>query len=379
MQHAIGNGRINGLDTLRAFAIIIVLLFHYMVVVTQENTFGYVTRIGWMGVDLFFVLSGYLIGNQLLSALKSREDFSIKTFSIRRLLRTLPNYYFVLALYFIFPTALAGSETASILSFLTFTQNSEFRPGVTFSHSWSLCIEEQFYFIFPTLFLLLAARKHSIILMWASLIIGMITGLAVRLYMLNHYGGSSTNVRDYYQHIYYSSFTRFDELLPGIMIAMIKNFHPTLFQRLQKKSNAILVAGIGMIALAFYAFPHFHSTDEAGFNRVLSTLGYSWIALGFSFLVFAALSTDTLLGRTRIFGAEKIALWSYAIYLIHKPLFKILIEPLTQHTIDVKSILGISIIMGVSVAAGWLLFYCVETPFMKWRDKIYPRNTTKGN
>lgn len=60
--------RLDGLDTLRAIAIIIVLIYHYKVVVSPENLFGFISSVGWTGVDLFFVLSGYLIGNQVLSA-----------------------------------------------------------------------------------------------------------------------------------------------------------------------------------------------------------------------------------------------------------------------------------------------------------------------
>jgi len=139
-MNTVTSPRLQGLDTLRAFAIIIVLLFHYMVVVSNENTFGYITRIGWMGVDLFFVLSGYLIGNQVFSAVKKQQNFSLKQFYIRRFLRTLPNYYVVFLLYFIFPDTLNGVTTAPIWKFLSFTQKLEFRPMVVFSHSWSLCI-----------------------------------------------------------------------------------------------------------------------------------------------------------------------------------------------------------------------------------------------
>lgn len=368
------SNRLNGLDTLRAFAIIIVLLYHYMVVVSNEYTFGYVTRIGWMGVDLFFVLSGYLIGNQILSAIANKENFSLKTFYIRRLLRTLPNYYAVFALYFIFPAMLTGIATAPVWKFLTFTQNFEFRPFATFSHSWSLCIEEQFYFIFPLIFILLAKVRHFVIWAWLVIIFAMFLGLAVRLYVWYTYGESSMDIRDYYQYIYYSSFTRFDELLPGIAIAMLKNFHPVQFVKMLKKSNLIFWVGVSIIGILFYLFPHYHSTQEHGYNLFLSTSGYSLVAIGFSLVTFAALSSTSLIGKIRIPGAAQLALWSYAIYLIHKPLFKLFIAPLTDMNIDVKSPMGVFIIMGLSLAAGWLLFRFVETPFMNLRSKYFPTN-----
>ena len=125
----------HGLNTLRALAIIVVLIYHYRVVVCNRDLFGFISQLGWAGVDLFFVLSGYLIGNQVFSALLEKQNFSLKNFYIRRLLRTLPNYYFVLALHFVFPVALTGTVTAPLWQFFTFTQNYTFHPGETFTHS----------------------------------------------------------------------------------------------------------------------------------------------------------------------------------------------------------------------------------------------------
>jgi peptidoglycan/LPS O-acetylase OafA/YrhL len=366
--------RLHGLDSLRAFAIIIVLLFHYMVVVSHENTFGYITRIGWMGVDLFFVLSGYLIGNQVLSATAKGQPFSLKLFYIRRLLRTLPNYYFVFALYFIFPNALTGSTTEPFWKFLTFTQNLHFRPGTTFSHSWSLCIEEQFYLIFPIVFLCIAKAKKSIVLAWLVIGSGIVFAIANRIFVWFEHGQSAMDFRDYHQYIYYSSFSRFDELLPGIAIALLKNFHPNTFSKLLNKANWLLLCGLITTCALFYIYPHYHETAELGYNFFLSTFGYTLVAISFSLLTLSALSNNSILGRTRIPCAAQLALWSYAIYLIHKPIFKLMMEPLAQWNIDVKSTLGISIIMAVSLIGGWLVFVLVETPFMKLRNRYFPTN-----
>src|SRR5690349_7860962 len=95
--------RIDGLDTLRALAIVLVVLHHYVLFVSRADTFGWVGEIGWVGVDLFFALSGYLIGNQIFGAMRSGAGFSLRHFYARRFLRTLPNYYVVLALYFLWP------------------------------------------------------------------------------------------------------------------------------------------------------------------------------------------------------------------------------------------------------------------------------------
>ncbi|WP_131775045.1 acyltransferase family protein [Legionella anisa] len=95
--------RIYGLDTLRSAAIILVLMYHYVVFVGHEPLFGIFSEVGWVGVDLFFVLSGYLIGHQIFSSLVNQGTFSLKNFYYRRLLRTLPNYLFILSIYFLIP------------------------------------------------------------------------------------------------------------------------------------------------------------------------------------------------------------------------------------------------------------------------------------
>lgn len=365
-------GRIHGLDTLRAAAIILVLAYHYMVVVSGKNTFGFLTEIGWTGVDLFFVLSGYLIGNQIFSALARRVDFSLKTFYIRRLLRTLPNYYFILAMYFLFPAALAGKETASIWQFLSFTQNYGLHPGETFTHSWSLCIEEQFYLILPAVALLIAAFKGSVRLAWGVLGAAVVAGMVVRGMAWLDHGRNAMSVTDFYAHVYYSSFARFDELLPGVAIAMLKNFHADAYSRIMQKGNALLVAGALAVATAFYLFSHFLEIDGYGVGFAMTTFGYPLLAASFAMLTLSALSPVSLLHRVRVPGAAHLALWSYAIYLAHKPIFKLAISPLSRLQIDADSLLGVTLIMVAGVLGGWLLYRLVETPFMALRARFYP-------
>lgn len=370
--------RFPGLDTLRAAALILVLAYHYMVVVSGKNTFGFLTGIGWAGVDLFFVLSGYLIGNQIISSLAHNENICLKKFYARRFLRTLPNYYVILAIYFIFPSELGGKETASIWEFLTFTQNLGLRPGQTFTHSWSLCIEEQFYIILPIVALLLVNFKKSLTLAWAVIAGAIVAGMIFRGVTWLDHGGSAMSGNDYYQHIYYSSFARFDELLPGIAIAMLKNFHSEKYQNILRRGNVLFLSGMSMVGIVLYLFYNFFDNSEYGFGFLMSTFGYPLLATSFAILTLSALSTTSILHKLRLPGAEKLALWSYAIYLAHKPVFKLAIKPLVAMGIDTGSILGIVIIMAVSILGGWLLFRFVETPFMMLRERIYPSRTAES-
>lgn len=378
MHHSMdthNNNRLYGLDILRAIAIIIVLIYHYKVVVSRENIFGFMSQLGWVGVDLFFVLSGYLIGDQILSAFAKGQDFSLKLFYIRRFLRTLPNYYFVLALYFIFPVALSGTATAPFWSFLTFTQNLDMRAGETFTHSWSLCIEEQFYLIFPVIALLIAYAKRSVLLGWIAIFGTMLLAIFLRGYNWHTHGEAAITMQSFMEHIYYSSFTRFDELLPGVAIALLKNFHPTAYAAILRRGNFLLVAGLVSVAIMFYVFQNYAYIEGHGRTFGVTTFGYSLLAISFGILVLAALSPNSILHRIRIPGAASLALWSYAIYLIHKPIFQVLKAPLTEYEIDINGWLGVAIIMAVSILCGWALYFFVETPFMKLRTRFYPFNT----
>lgn len=369
------NNRLYGLDTLRAIAIIIVLIYHYKVVVSSDNLFGFMSQLGWTGVDLFFVLSGYLIGNQILSAIANKQDFSLKLFYIRRFLRTLPNYYFVLALYFLFPVPLSGTATASLWSFLTFTQNLDMRPGETFTHSWSLCIEEQFYLIFPIIALLIAYAKRSITLAWAALISAMLLAMFLRGFNWYEHGEAAISIQPFMQHIYYSSFTRFDELLPGVAIALLKNFHPATYTAILRRGNLLLIAGLAGVGIMFYVFQNHAYIEGYGRTFRVVTFGYSFLAISFGMLVLAALSPNSILHRIRIPGAARLALWSYAIYLIHKPVFQVLKVPLTDYGIDINASIGVAIIMAVSILCGWMLYQFIETPFMNLRSRFFPSNT----
>lgn len=133
--------RIRGLDTLRALAIVAVMFFHlggYMPAAWYPAT-----RYGWIGVDLFFVLSGYLIGGQLCRRMKQGRPLALAEFYRKRAFRILPAYAVVLALYFLWPRWRDGNGLSSLWQFLTFTMNLliDYPARNSFSHAWSLCVE----------------------------------------------------------------------------------------------------------------------------------------------------------------------------------------------------------------------------------------------
>ncbi|MEO1053272.1 MAG: acyltransferase [Bacteroidota bacterium] len=138
---------IKGLDGVRSIAILFVILFHFF----------YVLECGWMGVQIFFVLSGYLITSILIKAKSLDLGYYLKRFYWRRVLRIFPLYYvYVLGVLGIYLIANYPSDFGSTSPYLfTYTYNfypfavGKFEPDTFFTHFWSLCIEEQFYLFWP--------------------------------------------------------------------------------------------------------------------------------------------------------------------------------------------------------------------------------------
>ncbi len=152
--------RIPGLDLLRAAAIAIVMLYH---VTSYGPRLPDVVEFGYMGVDLFFVLSGFLIGGQLLQPYAEGRAPRWSGFFVRRAFRVLPAYLVVVALYFAFPGVRESPNIQPLWQFLTFTQNifPDYFRARALSHAWSLCIEEHFYLLLPPIVWLLARRPGA--------------------------------------------------------------------------------------------------------------------------------------------------------------------------------------------------------------------------
>ncbi|HEX8604319.1 MAG TPA: acyltransferase, partial [Pseudoduganella sp.] len=198
-------------------------------------------------------------------------------------------------------------------------------------------------------------------LLWGALFAAMAAGVTAR-------GVAFMDGKDVFAApVYYSSFCRFDELLPGVAIAMLKNFHPAAFARLLRHGNLLLVAGLGAAGGMLYGV-----MNEQPTPFIASACGFSLVAASFALLTCSALSPASLLNRVRIPGAASMALWSYAIYLVHKPVFMALRPALQSRGVDPGAPLVIAAVMAAGILGGWLLYRIVETPFMRLRDRLYP-------
>ncbi len=195
------------LDGLRGLAILMVLCLHYLND-SQGGAFGsflyrfkVMFRLGWSGVDLFFVLSGFLIGGILLNARNSQNYY--RTFYLRRVNRIFPIYYAWILLYLLIrmtgmrgvgaamPAATSAGSLHHIPFYLLFLQNLTSMPFGTFDWywlavTWSLAVEEQFYFIAPVLIRTLSKRSIFIVLCATVVLTPVLRDLAYRVSSLDH-------------------------------------------------------------------------------------------------------------------------------------------------------------------------------------------------
>jgi peptidoglycan/LPS O-acetylase OafA/YrhL len=358
--------RIHGLDTLRALAVALVVLHHYTLFVSDAPTFGWVGTMGWAGVDLFFALSGYLIGNQIIGALGSARGFGLARFYGRRLLRTLPNFWVVLALYALWPAWRDDAAMLPLWQYLTFTQNIHLEPGTAFSHAWSLCIEEQFYVLLPAAAIAGAALGRAGVgqrWAWCVLLLAVAGGMLARATIWQDGQDATNRLGHYYQYIYYSSWCRADELLAGVALALLKHCAPGLWRRILAHGHVLLASGVLVTGATFAWF----LDDHYAFAQTVA--GYPLLAVGFALLILAALAPGSLLHRVRVPGAASLALWSYAVYLTHKSVSMLVAERLAAAGYGAEAPATIAACMAASLAAGWLLYVLVETPFMRLRAR----------
>jgi peptidoglycan/LPS O-acetylase OafA/YrhL len=360
--------KLHGLDFLRTLAISLVFFFHYPTIELPEWLADF-KDFGWIGVDLFFVLSGFLIGRQLFAELKTQHNISLKRFFIKRFFRIIPVYLVVVAIYFLVPVFRERESLPALWRFLTFTQNIGLDPSPngTFSHAWSLCIEEQFYLLFP---LIIAGLVYLNMVKHGGYIIPglFVFTCLIRLYIWNHYMPPLIEADKGYSNfwvtwMYYPTYTRLDGLLTGISIAGLVCFYPKAKEKLMKYSNLILLTGILVLTAAYFL-----CQIRVSFNA--NIFGFPLIAIGFGFIVFAAISPGCVLYKFKSRLTSSIAILSYSIYLIHKAVRHLCFVYFGKMGLDEESYWMLLLSIIFTIVGALILRYTIEKPFLKLRDKL---------
>jgi len=357
-----------GLDLLRALAIIVVVVYHAALFGFKLP--GRVDRFGWIGVDLFFVLSGYLIGGQLLAPLARHQRINLGRFFTRRALRIVPAYFAVLEVYFLLPSWREYPEMSQPLwKFLLSVQNIALHGGTAFSHAWSLAVEDQFYLALPFILLLLFLfqRPRAAIFIPCLIVVGGITLRAFLAAQNPSLDGDGVSFRGFQAWIYYPTWTRLDPLVLGVVLAAIEKFRPTWWTRITSLAPWLWLPAFVLIAYALYL----GETDN------LTVAACVWqfplIAVGMAALLVCAVSRRLPLSRVAIPGAAFIASIAYSAYLIQKLVIHGVEQFCSSHNIQLTSapaLLGVELCVYVAAA---LLFFSVERPFLQLRHRIAPR------
>lgn len=356
------NPHLPGLDLLRAIAIVWVMLFHSFLVGGLGPDFAWLSRYGWAGVDIFFVLSGFLIGTQVLQQLQHSGRLSLGGFYARRAWRILPAFAVVLALYMFFPALRELPGLQPGWQFATFTMNLliDYERNPAFSHAWSLCVEEHFYLIFPLLALGLSTRARAARIVALALAL-VLLGIVLRGATWLHYAAIDPPRNWFIEEIYYPTWMRLDGLLMGVMLASLRVHRPQHWERLQQHADRWLLLGLLVCALALWLF-----RERTGL--LANTLGWPVLSFGLGLLVFAGAGRRSLIGRWSIPGMAWLAAISYSLYLSHKIALHLVHVWLAPSLPGSRVLLFLSYALAV-LLLGALLYYTVERPFLRWRDR----------
>jgi peptidoglycan/LPS O-acetylase OafA/YrhL len=344
------------LDGLRGVAILLVILFHHTLMeqpTALDRAYFSIARLGWTGVDLFFVLSGFLITGILYDAKGGRRYY--RNFYARRTLRIFPLYYaFLFFILNVAPWLWPDTEMGRVVrrareehgqlwywiyvSNVHFVQEQGF-PQPNLAVTWSLAIEEQFYLVWPVVVASLTRRR----LMW---ICAALVGVALAARSGLVVSGADPTAA------YLLTFCRMDALAAGAFVALaLRDPHDA--RRLREWAPAVALASTAVFLVGWYAEGPFE--DGTWEKPGMQTAGYTLLALAFGALV-ALLALDAAPGCSRVLNTPVLRAfgkYSYALYLFHIPVRRFIRDEYFP-VADFPTWMG-------SPLPGQMLFYVVAT------------------
>jgi len=363
--------RIFGLDLMRAIAIVMVLAGHCLWIYPQDDSFFHqlLQLFGFFGVEIFFVLSGFLIG-KILFQLYLRDDFSFSTvlyFLKRRWFRTLPNYYLVLLINIII-AVIIGYETPQLWRYFFFLQNFKIPMLPFFTESWSLSIEEAAYIVLPffilVLGLLVKPKNKSRFFLWAVLIL-ILFFICNKLYYQKT--TSNTTLDQWNVSLKAVALYRLDSIFIGVLFSWI---YLNLTSFWLKAKYLFFLLGILLLLFLFFSLGHFGlliAIQPLFWNVIYLPLLSIAVASFLPFLSEWKVETS-IIGKPIAF----ISIISYSIYLLH---YSIILQLMKYYyPMDLHNRIGLYLFTLVYIVItfvfSYLLYRFYEKPIMDLRDKI---------
>jgi peptidoglycan/LPS O-acetylase OafA/YrhL len=341
--------RNTNLDALRGVAILMVLGRHL-------NFVSLWTRMGWAGVDLFFVLSGYLISGLLFAEWQRSGSIDFRRFFIRRGFKIYPAFYFLLittALVNLLRPGIPSNPVTwrSMLAEATFTQN--YFPGI-WGQTWSLGVEEHFYILLPiALWLMYRAQRNTPDpFRWLPALFMIVATVEILLRI-----AVARTLTSNAQEATYLCPThlRIDALLFGVVIRYYREFQPAKFTELSQGKTGWVIVSLATLLLAILPSA----------NAAMHTIGFSLVYFGCGFLLARCIDfrPHRYVAIVIVRPLAAIGYYSYSIYLWHGWIARLLL----RHTaLEFAGCLVASIALGVAMAR------LVEYPMLALRDRLMP-------
>lgn len=337
------------LDVLRGLAILLVIGKHIPLPSGDPIT-GLLLRMGWAGVDLFFVLSGFLVAGLIFDEHLKTGTFQVRRFFARRALRIYPPFYFLLLvtvpLLLLNPQGRAYFAHAALHDVL-FIQN--YLPG-TWGQLWSLAVEEHCYILLAGLVFLLEKTRSLRLIPWLFLSVFAVPCLVMRIATQQRHPSFDVLTHLIPTHL------RIDSLMFGVLLAYCWRFRPRLFRLVSDhRAVALTVAALLLAPLGFLGLEH----------PWMHTWGFSVNYLGFGLLLCIAVTSGEWRGL-RVVGA--IGRYSYSIYLWLFPVaFFVAALPIRS------TLLSLGVYLTATLAVGVMAAAAVEAPALRLREMLCPQ------
>ena len=366
--------RVFGLDLLRSIAIVMVVVSHCSYIIFEESSHPIIVAIrsvGAIGVDLFFVLSGFLIGGILLKLIDENrtrfKDFLL--FWKRRWFRTLPNYFLTLTINILIILMIYGALPRNLILYVPFLQNFTNPHPDFFTEAWSLSIEEYSYLLHPILlflyFKIFKSDSHKKLgFIWVSLGVIMIQ---ILIKMQFYYGANIESYKDWSTGFRKVVLYRFDAIAYGFVLIYFYKQFPNYFKK-YNRTLFVLSVGIFVVTHLFIYWYNVMPQTHLAFYV-------------FAYLPIIAISCALAFPIALSFDARKtfrsiiyfLSTRSYAIYLVNYSIILlnlITILNLSTRTLNLK-LLVVFIFLILTGLISDLVYRYFEKPILNYRDKHY--------